>query len=252
MDHIIEYCHRQQERFLSAASSIERQHETSDLDYLVRSLRCFSALFNLPGSWDIRPVGDVEKQDAMMKLLDQARYVNDMHLQQRVMRENENLLGMDLSYLVQYASELASDAEHDLRAVLKEFDKDFPRRYIERLEKQIQEVGEESMYEQLLDFIHQQLKKTFKKLKHLDEQSQKIHQVRMRLINTIYYLELLNQTGEAQEIREGGLFLDIWHDRMMALGLISHYKQDHPEGAGNNAGTLEILEDYIQQKVHIV
>ena len=145
MDHIIEYCHRQQERFLSAASSIERQHETSDLDYLVRSLRCFSALFNLPGSWDIRPVGDVEKQDAMMNLLDQARYVNDMHLQQRVMRENENLLGMDLSYLVQYASELASDAEHDLRAVLKEFDKDFPRRYIERLEKQIQEVGEESI-----------------------------------------------------------------------------------------------------------
>jgi hypothetical protein len=252
MQPIIEYCHRQQERFQSAASSIERQHEASDLDCLVRSLRCFRALFNLPGSWDIHWPVDVGKRNAMMELLDQARHVNDMHLQQRVMRENENLLGMDLSYLIDYANELASDAEQNLRVGLNEFDQDFPRRYIEAVEKQVQEVGDEPMYEELLDFTHQQLKKTFKKLKHLDEESHKIHRIRARLIDTIYYLELLNQTDEAQEIRERGLFLDIWHDRMMALDLIARYKHDHPQGAGNNMGTLEILEDYINQKVLIL
>jgi len=186
-----------------------------------------------------------------MKLLDQARYVNDMHIQQRVLKENENLLGMDLSYLIQYASELASAAELDLRELLKKFDQDFPRRYIEAVEKHMQEVGEEVMYKELFDFTHRQLKKAFKTLKHLDEEPQKIQRLRTRLIDTIYYLELLNQTGRAQEIRERGFFLDIWHDRMITLDLISQYKKDHPQGAGNNAGTLEILEDYLSQKVRI-
>lgn len=252
MHHVIEYCHRQQDRFQSSASSIERQEETSDLDHLVRSLRCFRALFNLPDSWNMRWLPEGEKRDAMMKLLDQARYVNDMHIQQRVLKENENLLGMDLSYLIQYASELASAAELELRELLKKFDQDFPRRYIEAVEKHMQEVGEEAMYKQLLDFTHQQMKKTFKKVKQLDDHPKNKDRIRIQLIDTICYLELLNQNSEAEELRESAVFLDIWHDRMITLDLISQYKKDQPQGAGNNTGTLEILQDYITQKVQFI
>jgi hypothetical protein len=252
MHHIIEYCHRQQDRFQSSAESIERQQEISDLDNLVRSLRFFRALFHLPGSWNIHWLPDDQKRDAMIELLEQARYVNDLHLQQRVMRENENLLGMDLSYLVQYAMESAAKEEHLLRELLKEFDHEFPPGYVGELEAQMRKTGEKLMYKELLDFTHKQLKKTFKILKHQDKESPTMHRVRTQLIDTINYLELLNQPGEAQEIRKCGIFLDIWHDRVNARELISRYQKDHPEGAANNAGTLEILEDYLKQKVQIV
>jgi len=252
MNPIIEYCLNQHEKFLSGASSIEREQKTSDLNHLLRSLRCFRALFNLPGSWIIRTLPDFQKKDAMLKLLDQARYVNDMHLQQRVIRENENLLGMDLSYMIQYASDIASKEEESLRRMLKEFDKMFPRRYVEEVDKRMQKKGEGPMYKELLDSTHRQLKKIFKTIKQLDESPKKIHRIRNQLIEVIYCLELLNHTSRAEEVREQGLFLDIWHDRMIALDLISRYKTDHPEGAGDNAGSLEILEDYINQKVLIL
>jgi hypothetical protein len=250
MNKILKHYRLWRDKLLTSMKTLEDDRETSDLNNLVRSLRGLRGLFEITGKLNKEWCPDSTLHDTLMDLLNTAHYVNDMTVQQKAMQENEELMGMDLAYLLDYTQELAGKGEEQLRKKVTQMDRSKLEDYEQHLSNQTESSGEEWIDKQLMDLTHQKVKKAYHKLKETSGKKS-LTSLRYQLMDTCSCLEVADSPEHAAELREAGIFLDIWHDRQVSLEVIKRYKKDYPEMVKKYTGTLEILEDYLKQKVDI-
>jgi CHAD domain-containing protein len=53
-----------------------------------------------------------------------------------------------------------------------------------------------------------------------------------------------------KEVKDAQSFLGDWHDNVVSYEFLKKFEEENPQLADKNRGTLEILEDYLIQKIH--
>ena len=168
MNSITEHYQRQSELLMTSGESITRPDQASDINGFVRSLLNFRALFYFLQTTDSRQLPAAKQLDFLMDLLNKGRHVNDMYVQKRMMAEHEQILGMDLYYLVEYANFLADREEEKLGLMWREGDKTFIKTYINDLTGYFNHLGDELIHRNLLACTQKLVKKNLKKLDKMD------------------------------------------------------------------------------------
>jgi CHAD domain-containing protein len=183
-----------------------------------------------------------------------AGVLRDLHVQDKEMTKHEESLALDLSFIHDYIKEREKDAEANLRDAMKSFDKSLLDRYESKLANQLNKDELFNWYKKVVDYTFQQLKDMQNLIEDANT-TQKLHKVRSRLKDVFYYMEIINSEDSLdnisdQEIKDAQSFLGDWHDNVVSFEFIKEFEKNNPQLAEKNTGTLEILRDYLIQKIH--
>lgn len=242
--------------FSDRGADMERKH----LEKLIDSLRAFSVLFKLLPSVDDRCLPETCHKKSMLQLLDRAEGAGDLFMQAETLEKNAEASGMDLEYLHQYALQLARQNLDELKTYKAEFDIGYWKEYGEWFIESVRGDDPNEVIQKVqvctLDKVRKSLKR-LKRLKKKNPNAGNFFKLRRKLIALGFLLEILHHEtphyGDLQErLAEDAHSLEMWYSRWVALRIIGNYKRDHPELACRYNGTLEILNDYMQQKIKAV
>jgi len=248
MDPILFFCTKHEQSLLEGLNAPEKRLSREALENMTRGLRGWRILFRTLCS--VRPhwLPPAHQKDSVEDLLKISQYVADLYVQADTLKKKEGMLGMDLSYLHEYTLSLAEKAEEKLNHSRSGFDRQFPGRYKGYLAEQMKNDNPVYLQSQLIQLASKRIKKAMKRLRKKNGIGG-FMKLRRHLIDAIYYLDLLGFEDLDTLLRDASLFLEVWHNRSISLWVIQSYRAHHPKMACKYSGTLEILEDYMQQKV---
>ncbi len=254
MNHLLTYYQTQKNTLIQKMDSLKDKMDVEELHDLRVTHKRLRALFRM-----LKQIGsELLPEDAdynyIKKFYKTAGILRDLHVQDKEMSKHEKNLGIDLQFLHDYIAEKEEKAEKDFYAALNNFDRAVYERYEKKLNEEITEDELFSWYKSIVDFTHYQIKDTEKKIEKANT-AEKLHKVRSKLKDAFYYLEIINSENSLEnisdeEVKQAQSFLGDWHDNVVSYEFIQEFEKDNPHLAEKNTGTLEILGDYLVQKIH--
>lgn len=235
------------------SSDMGREH----LERLTESLRAISVLLKVLKYLHEAYLPQTCHRRKLLQLLEHAEHSGDMYMQADNLEKNAEASGMDLDYLQQYALRLATQNLDELKTYLADFDISYWREYGEWLIESVREDDPAAAIQQIGAYTLVKVKKSLKRLKKKKPGAGNYLKLRRKLIVLGFLLEMLryekHHYGDLQQrLMEDSRSLEVWYSQWVGLKTIGHYKKDHPELACRYNGTLEILKDYMQQKISSV
>jgi hypothetical protein len=190
----------------------------------------------------------------MLQLLEQAERSREMYIQADTLRTNAEASGMDLDYLHQYALQQASQYLSELKVYMADFDTGYWSEYGQWFIESTRRDNPAEATQQVAAYTLKTVKKGLKRLKKKKPVKGNYLKLRRKLLFVGFLLEILQYQmphyGDLQEcLVEDARSLEVWYNYWVGLKIIGHYKKDHPDLACRYNGTLEILRDYMQQKI---
>ena len=251
MDAILHFFHKHEQNLLTGLADPEGDIKRENLEQMTRGLRGWRVLFKALRSTHPHWLPSTDHQASIKELLKTSEHLADLYVLADTLKETEVVSGMELSYLHQYTLNLAVDIEKSLKINLSCFDSQFPGQYGNYLADQLNGGDSSKLNAQLADIT---FKKVNKALKRVRKKKGKIKFLKLRrnLIDAIYLLDMIGFEGSVHQLRNASLFLELWYNREVCLGVIDSYRRDYPGQACRYKGTLEILEDYMQTKGGII
>jgi CHAD domain-containing protein len=254
MNHLLAYYQQQKDTLIQKMDSLKEKmdvEELHDLRVTHKRLRAFFRMLKKTGP-ELLP--DEEDYNHIRSFYKTAGKVRDLHVQDKEMSKHEKDLGIDLQFLHDYIAEREEKAEKDFYDALNSFDRGVYERYLQKLEQGLHQDDLFKWYRTVVDFTHNQLKKTEKTISKADT-AKKLHKIRSKLKDAFYYLEIINSEETFEnipddEVKQAQSFLGDWHDNVVSYEFIQEFEQVKPQIAKKNTGTLEILGDYLVQKIH--
>ncbi len=227
------------------------------LERLSESLRAISVLLKVLKYLHKAYLPQTGHRRELLQLLEYAEHSGDMYMLADNLENNAKTSGMDLDYLQQYALRLATQNLDELKTYLADFDISYWSEYGEWLIESVREDDPTSVIQQIGAYTLEKVKKSQKHLKKKKPGAGNYLKLRRKLIDLCFLLEMLryemHHYGDLQQrLMEGARSLDVWYSQWVGLRTIGHYKKDHPDLACRYNGTLEILNDYMQQKISSV
>ena len=253
MDPILFFCLKHQQNILNGLDSRRETPAGEDMERMIQGLRSWRVLFKALHSTRPHWIPHPDHQESLKRLLTISENLADLCLQADILKETEVITGMDLSYLHQYTMDLTVKAQTVLDKHLKRFDDQFPLHYGEYLTRQLAKDDPGLLHNQLVQFTYKKIKKALKRVSKKDR-LKKMSKLRRQLIDTHCLLDLVDfeDFDGSGSLKNASFFLEIWHNRRVCLLVIDRYRKEHPGQACRYSGTMEILEDYMQQKAGII
>lgn len=254
MNHLLDYYKEQNKILMEKVSSLQKEMDVEELHDLRVTLKRMRTFFRMLDKTAPALLPSEEDYKAIRSFFKTAGTLRDLHVQDREMSKYEESLGIDLEFIHAYIKELEQEKEQKVNALLSQFDFSIFDRYEKHLAEQLKKKEIYEWFKMLLNFTDDRMKKAEKRIDQANTTEQ-LHKVRSRLKDLMYYLEIINSdpnlnTISIDEVKDSQSFLGDWHDFVVSREFLHQYKKQHPEIAEKNRGTLEILEDYLVQKIH--
>ena len=234
--------------------SLEKEMDVEELHDLRVTHKRIRAFFRLLNKIDQKLLPTEEDYNYIKRFYKIAGKLRDIHVQAKEMRKHEQNLGMDLSFIHTYINDHEKAARKNFESALKEFDRKVFDRYEEHLKNELKKKEIFTWYKQVVDFTFESYKKVEKRIEKATT-AKKLHKVRSNLKDIFYYMEIINSEDtfediSDQEVKDAQSFLGDWHDHVVSYEFLQEFKKEHPQIADKNRGSIEILEDYLIQKIH--
>jgi CHAD domain-containing protein len=254
MNHLLTYYQQQKQTLFQKLDSLEKQMDVEELHDLRVTHKRIRAFFRMLKKIDPSLLPSDEDYNKIKSFYKTAGELRDLHVQDKEMSKHETNLGMDLSFIHDYISRYEEKAEKDFYEALNNFDRNVFDRYEEQLREGLQKDELYKWYKRVVDFTYNKLKTVENKIDQAST-AEKLHKVRSNLKDVFYYMEIINSEDtfddiSAKEVKDAQSFLGDWHDNVVSYEFLKEFEKENPQLADKNRGTLEILEDYLIQKIH--
>ncbi len=250
---LLEYYVTLRKNIIDLTHSIQEELSEEKLYSMFRNLKCFKAYFNLLKAIDADLLPGQETLITYDHFYRTTEELENLSRQNKQIDKYESDIGIDLSFLKSYITELYQSGHQAFMDHVQRFDLKNLDIYKAKLEEMLPHESNPERLRNIITYTENLIKKV-EKILEKKSTARRFHKLKNYIEEIFVLFDIINQDQELENVLYSKLikrssYLYEWYNRVISYEIIKKYRKDHPVKAESSYGSLEIVKDYLVKKI---